>query len=291
MTDTHDSTTAIDDTALTVPAGKIEEVMDWVTAAELPGESARRAQAALAVEIAATAPRQRLMKKLQEIILPSPGPSDVPAVPDPASDRAKPETALATGVELPATIRWWGEPLIIVDEEENTTALNERGVELAVVGEFLGAVADLIEDDGRSPHDSSLEVGGVLGAYVDETPWAVVESLGALVEASGDRDWIVAISIAHHLPVPDVDSAVAVIELLRSKLTTEGKLIVTAPLGYHEAWDQLILVRGSGAVRECTFVRDDDGRWVQTEEIEFRPYGATNPWADAVWIAEFECAS
>lgn len=273
MTDTHDSTTAtVDPTVPTVPTGKIEEVMAWVAAA-VPTDGFNRPKAALAAELESKAPRARLIKQLEALL---DGPADKPAQ--------------ATAWSATA-FTWWGMPLEVVDEEENRTVLNERGVELAVVGEFLGAVADLVEDDGRSPHDSALEVGAVLGAYVDEAPWSVVESLGALVEAPGERDWIVAISIAHHLPVPDVDSAAAVIEMLRSKLTPEGKLIVTAPLGYHEAWDQLIIVRGSGAVRECTFVRDGDGRWMQTDDMVFRPYGVTNPWADAVWIAEFECAS
>lgn len=198
-------------------------------------------------------------------------------------------TAKRTKPDKPArTFEWWGKRLTIVDHPYNSTAWNERGVELAIA-------ATCIPPPGSKA--SMLELGNVLGHYGTRGHRVVdryeegpdVENLDVFA-ITGNYDLVVSISTVEHVEhdhAPrSTDGAARAIAHLRSLVAPGGRMLVTAPLGYHPGLDRLILSGESTADRECTLVRDGD-RWIQTDELTFRPYGQTNPWAGAVWIGEW----
>lgn len=184
------------------------------------------------------------------------------------------------------TFSYHGKPLELFCHMYNCTWLNERGAELAVYQQWAG--------DGPM-----LEVGNVLGHYGIARPHRVVDRYEQgdgvdnrdVFDIAGQYDEIVAISTVEHVrwdedPREDGGSQAAV-EHLRSLLTPKGRMLVTIPTGHNpplDAW----LQAGTGADRACTLVRDMTS-WRQTPEVEIRPYGLTQPWAEAVWIGEFSC--
>lgn len=177
-----------------------------------------------------------------------------------------------------------GKPLDLFCHMYNCTWLNERGAELAVVRNWLG-------------RGSMLEVGNVLSHYDIAPPHRIVDRYehGPGVEnvdvfdVTGSFDQIVAISTLEHVrwdedPREDGGSQAA-LEHLRSLLAPGGRMLVTIPTGHNPPLDEWLLA-GTGADRACTLVRDMTS-WRQTDEVEIRPYGLTQHWAEAVWIGEF----
>ena len=63
-------------------------------------------------------------------------------------------------------------------------------------------------------------------------------------------------------------------------------VLVTVPTGYHPHFDGHLL-NGSGATRAATLVRSGSS-WRQTKTLTAKPYGASSPWAESVWIGEYE---
>jgi SAM-dependent methyltransferase len=142
-------------------------------------------------------------------------------------------------------------------------------------------------------------VGNVLGHYYDDLPGrtvvdryevaADVENVDVL-EVGGEWDYIVAISTLEHVrwdeQPREAAGAVLALEHLRSLLAPAGRMLVTVPMGWHETLDSHLLGHLCGAVTACTLVRAGTG-WVQSERPVWRPYGVSQPWAEAVWIGEF----
>lgn len=177
-----------------------------------------------------------------------------------------------------------GSTLRLFDHPYNDTRKNERAVEVAIALRFV-----FTNCDGARV---GLEVGNVLGHYgvtghtvVDlyERGWPGgphVTNVDVLDYDAGPFDWIVSISTIEH-----TDDPLATLAHLRSLLAPGGHLLVTFPMGAHFDLDTAALDDTLGFAHACTFVRDGDG-WLESPDIEWRPYGAAPGWAGAVFIGE-----
>jgi hypothetical protein len=187
------------------------------------------------------------------------------------------------------TFTYHGAELRYVDHPYNTTRLNERAVELAIARAWL-------DDADRS--DCGLEVGNVTGHYWPGTHRVVdryeaaegVEPLDVF-EVGGRYDWVLAISALEHVrwDWPERrqrNGASLALGHLRGLLGSGGRMLVTVPLGHHRHLDRVLLAGATSADRACTLVRDGDG-WTQTAALTWKAYGASTPWAEAVWIGEW----
>lgn len=181
------------------------------------------------------------------------------------------------------SFQYHGTSLEYFDHIYNSTRQNERTVELAVAQHWL-------------PDGDGLEVGNVLGHYditghrvVDRDERAPgVENLDVF-DITGTFDWIVSISTLEHVgwDTPDQDPLLAIeaLQHLRSLLRPNGQMLVTVPGGYHPPLDRF-LAHDVVARRAATFIRWGKG-WRQTKTPTFKPYGASTPWAESVWIGEW----
>ena len=188
-------------------------------------------------------------------------------------------------------IDYFGTDLVPFAHLYNSTWLNERGVELAVAAHWLGE---------QMP---TLEVGNVLNHYEPLAFDHVVvdryeQSDGVfnldVFDVDATFDQIVSISTLEHVrwdeePRED-DGAIRAVEHLLNLLKPGGRMLVTAPTGHNPLLDAY-LSRPNVATRCCTFVREGglfDPVWRRTDDPDVRPYGGLQPWAQAVWIAEWE---
>jgi SAM-dependent methyltransferase len=110
-------------------------------------------------------------------------------------------------------------------------------------------------------------------------------------DIEGSFDLIVSVSTLEHVrhdPPEDFepDGAMRALAHLRSLLKPGGRMLVTVPTGHNRFLDGALASGATGAERACTLVRDMDG-WRRTDMVECRPYGRTQPWAEAVWFGEF----
>lgn len=175
----------------------------------------------------------------------------------------------------------------------NLTHLNERCVELAVAADWMSG----------DPWVHRLEVGNVLGHYPILPPCAshvVVDRyesdervLNWDVFAIGGRwDEIVALSTIEHVrwDEPGIEredgASQRAIEHLRSLLAPGGRMLITIPTGHNEPLDRW-LATGAGADAATIVGRIDAENWAELDPAEFRPYGVTQQWAEAVWIGEW----
>lgn len=183
------------------------------------------------------------------------------------------------------TVEYHGERLPLVRHMYNCTWLNERGAELAIWDHWRRDVA-------------TLEVGNVLNHYepfdhhvVDRYEQAVGVDNRDVFDVDGSWPQIVSISTIEHVrwdedPREPGGSRLA-LEHLQRLLAPGGRMLVTVPTGHNPPLDAWLASGETGATRACTLVRDMTS-WRQTPEIEIRPYGLTQPWAEAVWVGEFE---
>lgn len=179
------------------------------------------------------------------------------------------------------TFLWHDVELDYFDHPYNSTALNERTIEVPVARAWIAA------------HGIDTEVGNVLGHYstsghrvVDRYEHAPGVENVDVFDLDGDLGSVVAISTLEHVrwdePDKDPDGAV---DALRHLAGLADRLLVTVPLGHNPTLDAYLLV-DQPAERACTFVRCWSG-WVQTAHLETAPYGATTKWAEALWVGEW----
>ena len=174
-----------------------------------------------------------------------------------------------------------GQRLDYFDHPYNSTRANKRAVEVAVA-------LDWLPGKGRG-----LEVGNVLGHYgvtghrvVDLHEQAPgVENLDVL-GITGTYDWIVSISTIEHVrwdaEPREAHGAAAALHHLEQLLNPGGTMLVTVPGGWHPHLDAHLAELDNGT----TYTRHGSG-WRATKTPQFRPYGATTPWAESVWIGEW----
>lgn len=195
-----------------------------------------------------------------------------------------------------STFTYHGRELNRFDHLYNSTAISERGVEVAVAVDFLA---------WRS-RQHVLEVGNVLKHYepdidvprrrvVDlyEHGWGV-DNIDVF-DIEGEYESIVSISTLEHVGFDyepkQPDGPVRAIEHLRTLLTDDGRLLVTIPVGFNTDLDpQLALLE---TVRQTRLYRDPrKGGWAShwseiPEWGKIKTYGYHTPWACEVWIGEF----
>jgi hypothetical protein len=195
-------------------------------------------------------------------------------------------------MSTPKTFAWRGRRLPYFDHPYNSTRANERAVELAVAAAWL-------RDHGTG---AGLEVGNVLAHYpdtFDQYPRRVVDryegpELLDIFDIAGGFDWVVAISTLEHVrhdPPEERDplAAVAAVHYLRGLVRPAGAMLVTVPLGWHPGLDAAIAAGDLEPDAEEVYYRDGD-RWAAGDRTVWRPYGATTPWAEAVWVGTWTAA-
>lgn len=182
---------------------------------------------------------------------------------------------------------WPGARLDYFVHPYNTTWRNERAVEVPIALDFLT----------RHGHGRGMEFGNVLSHYDCQTPREIVDkydtdpAITAMdivdYEPAAPLDFIVSLSTLEHVGWDEhprepgkVDEA---FDRLRSLLGPEGRMLVSAPLGYNDVLDEAVLSHRWPVLRELTMV-DDDG-WRPTAEVEWRAYD-TGRGARSVWFAE-----
>ena len=197
------------------------------------------------------------------------------------------------------------------DHPYNTTALNERAVELAMAHGFvLAREHDLYPTPAAEAGvlGRCLEVGNVLSHYEDSIALpsrrvvdrfevaSGVENIDVF-DIEGTYDTIISISTIEHVGVDDgtgnPDGGWHASLHLRSLLAPGGRFFCTFPTGWNRRLDTFLT---SGFVSrqsasEAYMVRDGND-WresIRNRQQGFtpRPYGQTQPWAEAVWIGEF----
>jgi SAM-dependent methyltransferase len=181
---------------------------------------------------------------------------------------------------MAAVISWAGSMLGLVDEPYNTTILNERAVELAVVFDWL---------PGKG---AGLEVGNVLGHYgvtghrvVDLYERASGVDNVDVFDVHDSFDWVVSVSTVEHVGW-DVGrspfAAADAIHHLRGLLNPGGRLLVTIPLGWNPPLDAALPL---GASTHACYRRAGDS-WVECD-LPDRPVRYGPAWANAVWVGEW----
>lgn len=205
-----------------------------------------------------------------------------------------------------------GTDLPLFDHDYNTTLMNERAVEIPILMDWLSR-NDLEEG-------SCLEVGNVFAHYFPEiaTNRRIVDAYEEAEDVEnidvfavrGSYDCIFAISTLEHVrwdPPEErqLHGAANAISHLHGLLSDGGKMLITIPFGSNPGLDYAILAGGmlpplarqgvmlrSGGVWHMTGATGRwecrGSEWYQADSIWWERYGRTTPWADAVWVGEFE---
>lgn len=177
-----------------------------------------------------------------------------------------------------------GETFDYFDHSYNTTALNERAIEVPIGRWFL------------DKPDRAIEVGNVLGHY-GPTPWRVVDRYEPGVEnidlfdIDGQYRRVLAISTVEHVgnwpgEPADPSRAIAAVTHLRSLLARSGRMLVTVPFGQNAPLDEAILESGLGADVSTTMVWSPDG-WTELDGAHWGPPRSPHIWPSALWIGEW----
>lgn len=198
------------------------------------------------------------------------------------------------------TFDFWGCTLDLADHEYNTTALNERAVELPIAEAWLS----MLPWRNGTP-TAGLEVGNVLDHYgLHPEGWRTidlyeqapgVENVDLIGwDEPGALDAIVSVSTVEHVGFDDgrcPACAPLVVDALVQSLAPGGSLLLTVPLSWNPGLDRILLDVQPWPVRACTLVRDDlDGPWYQTESPEARPYIGGGRGGLSVWVGQMGLA-
>jgi hypothetical protein len=188
------------------------------------------------------------------------------------------------------TFSAWGKPLPYFIHRYNDTWLNERCVEIAIAQEFL-----------RTNQGRGLEFGHVLSHYGISGNREIVDKYerDKLVtnidimdyNPAFSFDYIIAISTIEHVgwdePHRDPEKANSAFHHLRSMLGPEGRMLITAPLGYNPVLDSAVVQGKWKADREACFIRDGRSGWHQETPVRVIPWELGDVWPPAIWVGEF----
>ena len=192
----------------------------------------------------------------------------------------------------PREFEYRDERLQYVFENYNVTWSNERCAEIPIARWHLAQTNGPV-----------LEVGNVLGHYgahshtvidkYETVPRVVNEDI---TEWQTDQRFalIISISTFEHIGFDDVggdskEKIRAAIDACRALLASDGHLVITVPLGYNPALDELI-ANDSLAANEAHFLlRHGRREWseVPRNQADDTKYGHPFPYANGLWIAEF----
>lgn len=185
---------------------------------------------------------------------------------------------------------WQGEELDYLLDPYNSTAANERAVEVPIARQFVRRAAEL---------GAGLEVGHVLGHYGEPGDWRVVDRYEKargvenvdVFDVRGRFGWVVAISTLEHVRWDGPDAwdprgAIDAVAHLRGLLEDGGRLLVTVPFGQHPYLDGAILSGGLEPDVEGSLVYEGDYWRPLPGEVVWH---AARPerWARSVWVAEW----
>ena len=193
----------------------------------------------------------------------------------------------------PREFEYRGEKLQCVYENYNVTWSNERCTEIPI------ARWHLTQTDGPV-----LEVGNVLGHYGPHSHTVIDKYETAPNVINADiTDWqtdqrfalIISISTFEHIGFDDEaegnssEKIQAAIAACRALLAPDGRLVITVPLGYNPALDELIANETLGANEARFLLRHGrhDWREVLRDKAIGTKYGEPFPYANGLWIAEF----
>lgn len=208
------------------------------------------------------------------------------------------------------TFTYHGQGLPLFDHEYNTTLLNERAVEIPILMHWLA----------QNSMGRGLEIGNVLEHYFpDLVPRRIVDAYEKaegvenldVFDIRGEYDFIFAISTIEHVrwdppEERDLDGAAHAVTHLYQCLAPGGKMLITIPFGSNPGLDYAILSGdwGTGWLKRQAVMTRRGGLWHETvasgrweckgstwhqaDSIWWERYGKSTPWADAVWIGEFE---
>lgn len=173
----------------------------------------------------------------------------------------------------------------------NSTWRNERAVEVPLVADLLASV---------KPGARCLEVGNVLNYYLDFQRTVVdkYESGAGVINedilefgAAGSYDVIVSISTLEHVgwdeEPRDLDKVRRAFEHIKGLLAPGGRCLITFPMGYNSALDELVFA-GKLGFKEIHFLQrttaDNEWREVEMAAVRGVTYGAPYPFANALFV-------
>jgi len=178
----------------------------------------------------------------------------------------------------------------------NTTWANERCVEVPIV------FKDLACSWMDNKKIKILEVGNVLSHYV-EADWDIIDKYekGERVINSDAVDFkkknyydlIVSISTFEHIGYDEKsnkgskEKIIEAIETMKKNLSKEGRLIITVPISYNPAIDEIIKEGFCGF--DMKFMKRERNGWEETtrEEALKHKYNSIFPYANAVMIGYY----
>lgn len=204
-----------------------------------------------------------------------------------------------------STFRYKNKELTRFDHLYNSTAISERGLEIAVAKYWIGDLYFNEENDG-----DVLEVGNVLSHYglrmagsdvVDKYEVAQGVTNMDLFDIEGDEySLIISISTLEHVGMDygesyDPDGTYKAVEYLKTRLAPKGHLCVTIPIGWRPDLnpDEFRFQESRYYIRQPELPGWWASAWILTGEyFDSVPprklvYGTETPWAQAVWVGEF----
>ena len=197
----------------------------------------------------------------------------------------------------PREFEYRGERLQCVFENYNVTWSNERCAELPIARWHLAQTEGPV-----------LEVGNVLGHYGPHSHTVIdkYETAPSVINADitqWQTDWrfalIISISTFEHIGFDDEaegDSGEKIrgaIAACRALLAPDGCLVITVPLGYNPALDDLIANETLGANEARFLLRHSHREWREASPNKAlgTKYGKPFPYANGLWIAQFNAPS
>ncbi len=192
----------------------------------------------------------------------------------------------------PREFDYRGERLQCVYENYNVTWSNERCAEIPI------ARWHLAQTDG-----TILEIGNVLGHYgphahtvIDKYEAAPNVINADITEWKTDKRFalILSVSTFEHIGFDDdggdsQEKIQAAIAACRALLAPDGRLVITVPLGYNPALDELIANNKLAADQAHFLLRHRRREWREASQAAAAgtKYGDPFPYANGLWVAEF----
>ena len=196
-----------------------------------------------------------------------------------------------------AALRFQGAELELFYHRYNMTWACERCAEIPIGKFYLEQFRDR----------RILEVGNVLSHYFPrlhdvldkfEKGNGIINQDIVDFTPSERYDLVLSISTFEHIgfddeaTVPSAQKIPAALTACRKLLATDGKLVITVPIGYNPQLDRLIREQELGTKKECYFERTAFSIWRETSRSEAlaRQYRQPFPYANAILVAEFAAA-
>ena len=196
----------------------------------------------------------------------------------------------------PREFEYRGESLQYVFENYNVTWSNERCAEIPIARWHLAQTNGPV-----------LEVGNVLGHYGPHTHTVIDKYETApnvinedIAEWKTDKRFglILSISTFEHIGFDDDggnsgEKIRAAIDACRALLAPGGSLVITVPLDYNPALDELIANETLGANEAHFLLRHGRREWKEASHAESlgTKYGQPFPYANGIWVAQFKASS